>query len=103
MGGQPLFVCILFSWTNSVLPMDEENSLAASSSIHTLYCPGDSHKVQVESSLFFLIDLSRFQIRSKFWLFETLSRIFRAPSIHVEFRDFFLADQFMSTVIVLTD
>ncbi|PRP79029.1 SPX domain-containing protein [Planoprotostelium fungivorum] len=49
--------------------------------------------------LFFFI----FQTRSNFWLMRTLGRLFSAPFIPVVFRDFFMGDQLMSTVIVLQD
>lgn len=41
--------------------------------------------------------------RSTFWLTNTLRRIVTAPFSTVTFRDFFIADQIMSIIIVLYD
>jgi len=43
------------------------------------------------------------QIKARWWLTKTLARIVTAPFWPVEFRDFFLADQLLSIVIVLYD
>jgi len=61
---------------------------------------------QLHPLLFLLISavlLSWQQYKSKFWLLRTLGRIVAAPWIHVIFRDFYLADQLNSIVIVLQD
>jgi hypothetical protein len=44
-----------------------------------------------------------FQFKSSFWLLKTLRNICLAPYYPVRFKDFFLADQILSIVIVLTD
>ena len=44
-----------------------------------------------------------FQIRCDFWLLRTICSIIIAPAREVKFRDFFLADQLASLVIVLYD
>jgi len=44
-----------------------------------------------------------YQFKSKFWLTRTTFRVAAAPFLFVEFRDFFLADQFVSLIILLYD
>lgn len=44
-----------------------------------------------------------YSIRSQGWLILTIARTMAAPFVKVRFKDFFIADQLMSTVIVLFD
>eukprot|EP01087_Luapelamoeba_hula_P016804 TRINITY_DN5201_c0_g1_i3.p1 TRINITY_DN5201_c0_g1~~TRINITY_DN5201_c0_g1_i3.p1 ORF type:complete len:707 (+),score=60.15 TRINITY_DN5201_c0_g1_i3:309-2429(+) len=44
-----------------------------------------------------------FQLRAKFWLLRGLARIIAAPFMAIRFRDFFLADQLCSLVLVFND
>eukprot|EP01114_Cavostelium_apophysatum_P021331 TRINITY_DN7416_c0_g1_i1.p1 TRINITY_DN7416_c0_g1~~TRINITY_DN7416_c0_g1_i1.p1 ORF type:complete len:676 (+),score=123.95 TRINITY_DN7416_c0_g1_i1:792-2819(+) len=61
---------------------------------------------QIHPLLFLFVGLVvalYFSFQSKFWFFKTFGRIVAAPFMPVEFRDFFVADQLNSVVIVLTD
>jgi xenotropic and polytropic retrovirus receptor 1 len=54
--------------------------------------------------LFVLINpFDFFYRRTRFWLFQSLSRLLRSGFLHVKFGDFFFADQLTSLVVILYD
>ena len=68
--------------------------------IHPFIVPG---ALLLSYLVLFLIPLPIFFFRSRFWLFKRLIRVLMSPFVHVDFADFWLADQLNTLVTVLLD